>query len=177
MAVQTETMKPPASPRKGRRNGVASELSVLLKVKPGREQQIREHMDREREDAVQDAEGRKILSDVRTLHEARYVLFDDDTRLLIATSFDGDWDVYIDDFFRTKILTYWSRFLIHCEGAPDDLAGAAKLSLDDWKEFLTAHQVTAAEYIRTYPNLTVKQILKAQQVMTAFQDLLDEASS
>jgi hypothetical protein len=177
MAVQTETMKPAASPRKGRRAGVASELSVLLKVKPGREQQLREHLNKEREDTVQDAEGRKILADIQTLHEARYVLFDDDTRLLIATSFDGDWDVYIDDFFRTKVLTYWSRFLIHCEGAPDDLAGAAALSLDDWKEFLTAHQVTAAEYIRTYPDLTVKQILKAQQVMTAFQQLLDEASS
>jgi hypothetical protein len=177
MSVQTQTMKSPASTRKGRRNGVASELSVLLKVKPGREQQIREHMDREREDAVQDAEGRKILNDVRTLHEARYVLFDDDTRLLIATSFDGDWDVYIDDFFRTKVLTYWSRFLIHCEGAPDDLAAAATLTVDDWKEFLTAKQVTAIEYRRSYPDLTVKQILKAQQVMTAFQQLLDEASS
>jgi hypothetical protein len=49
--------------------------------------------------------------------------------------------------------------------------------VDDWKEFLTAHQVTAAEYIRTYPDLTVKQIVKAQQVMTAFQQLLDQASS
>ena len=56
-------------------------------------------------------------------------------------------------------------------------AGAAALSVDDWKEFLTAHQVTAAEYFRTYADLTVKQILKAQQLMTAFQQLLDEASS
>ena len=177
MAVQTQSMNPTMSPRKGRRSGVVTELSVLLRVKPGREQQLREHLTREREDTAQEAEGRKILEDIQTLHEARYVLFDDDTRLLIATSFDGDWDVYIDDFFRTKVLTYWSRFLIHCEGAPDDLAGAAALSVNDWKEFLTAHQVTAAEYMRTYPDLTVKQILKAQQVMSAFQQLLDQASS
>jgi hypothetical protein len=26
------------------------------------------------------------------------VLFDDDTRLLFATSFDGPWDAYMDDF-------------------------------------------------------------------------------
>ena len=105
--------------------------------------------------------GQKILDDIGTVHEVRYVSFDDDTRLLLATSFDGDWDVYIDDFFRTKVLTYWSSFLIHCEGAPDDLAGAAALSADDWKEFLTAYQVTAIEYRRTSPDLTVKQILKA----------------
>ncbi len=177
MAVQTEPMKPPTSPRKGRRTGVATELSVLLKVKPGREHRLREELTASIADPAQHAEGQKILEDIGTVHEVRYVLFDDDTRLLLATSFDGDWDVYIDDFFRTKVLTYWSSFLIHCEGAPDDLAGAAALSLDDWKEFLTAHQVTAIEYRRTYPDLTVKQILQAQRVMTAFQQLLDVASS
>jgi hypothetical protein len=34
-----------------------------------------------------------------------------DTRLLIATSFDGDWDVYVDDFARTLVLQDWQRFL------------------------------------------------------------------
>ena len=28
----------------------------------------------------------------------RFVFLDNDTRLLFATSFDGDWDTYIDDF-------------------------------------------------------------------------------
>ena len=45
------------------------------------------------------------------------------------------------------------------------------------QEFLIIHQVTAAEYVRTYPDLTVKQIRKAQRVMTTFEQLLDEASS
>ena len=176
MAVQAEPLKPATSARKGRRTGVATELSVLLKVKRGREHRLREELTASIADPAQHAEGQKILEDIGTVHEVRYVLFDNDTRLLLGTSFDGDWDVYIDDFFRTKVLTYWSSFLIHCEGAPDDLAGAEALSLDDWKEFLTAHQVTAIEYRRTYPDLTVKQILKAEQVMTAFQQLLDLAS-
>ncbi|MBT2234295.1 hypothetical protein [Nonomuraea sp. NEAU-A123] len=30
---------------------------------------------------------------IGTLHDARWVLFDDDTRLLFATNFDGDWTV------------------------------------------------------------------------------------
>ncbi len=176
MTVQAERMDLPTS-RKGRRSGVVSELSVLLKVKPGREQRLRQELTASIADSAQHAEGQKILEDIGTVHEVRYVLFDDDTRLLLATSFDGDWDVYIDDFFRTKVLMYWSSFLIHCEGAPDDLAGAAALSLDDWKEFLSDHQITAIEYRRTYPDLTVKQILKAQQIMTAFQQLLDQAST
>ena len=35
----------------------------------------------------------------------RFVFFDNDTRLLFATAFDGDWDTYIDDFV-TKIPDY-----------------------------------------------------------------------
>jgi hypothetical protein len=35
---------------------------------------------------------------VGTLHTMRFVFFDNDTRLLFATAFDGDWDTYIDDF-------------------------------------------------------------------------------
>ena len=35
---------------------------------------------------------------IATIHEARFVLFDNDTRLLFATSFDGPWDAYMDDF-------------------------------------------------------------------------------
>ena len=38
---------------------------------------------------------------IATIHEARFVLFDDDTRLLFATSFDGPWDAYMDDFFTS----------------------------------------------------------------------------
>ena len=35
---------------------------------------------------------------VGTLHTMRFVFFDNDTRLLFATAYDGDWDTYIDDF-------------------------------------------------------------------------------
>ena len=35
----------------------------------------------------------------------RFVFFDNDTRMLFATAFDGDWDTYIDDFV-TKIPDY-----------------------------------------------------------------------
>ena len=36
--------------------------------------------------------------EVGTLPRMRFVFFDNDTRLLFATAYDGDWDAYIDDF-------------------------------------------------------------------------------
>src|SRR6266481_6386523 len=145
MTTKTEPERPIAPARKGAQDGVRNELSVFLRVKVG------------------------------MLHDARQVLFDNDTRLMIGTSFDGNWDVYIEDFARTSILDLWDNFLIHCEGYPDQ--GAPRLNLPETKEFLTAHQVTAAAYIGRYPEATVKDILKALRVQTVFQKLLDEASS
>ena len=176
MTTQTDPRTPVASPRKGRKTGVVNELSVFLKVKPGHEKQIREVFTGDDADADRPAKAQKLLDSVGTLHEARQVLFDNDTRLLIATSFDGDWDVYIDDFARTLVLQDWERFLIHCEGYPD-AADLASLSLYQQKEFLTAHQVTAARYDRAYPDVTSKEVVKALRVQTVFQQLLDEASS
>src|SRR5713226_4668410 len=173
MKPQTAPTQPAASPRKGARDGVRNELSVFLKVKPGHEKQIRAVLSSLSGEAV--GLAREAVVNVGTLHDARQVLFDNDTRLMIGTSFDGDWDVYIEDFARTSILDLWAKFLVHCEGYPDEAAGA--LSLSETKEFLTAHQVTAAAYIGRYPEATVKEILKALRVQTVFQKLLDEASS
>src|SRR5262245_54510659 len=39
---------------------------------------------------------------VGTLHDMRFVFLDNDTKLLFATAYDGEWDPYIDDF-ATKI--------------------------------------------------------------------------
>ena len=49
---------------------------------------------------------------VGTLHDMRFVFLDNDTRMLFATSFDGDWDAYIDDFV-TKIPDAWTSSILH----------------------------------------------------------------
>jgi hypothetical protein len=145
-----------------------SELSVFLKVKPGREQAIRDvfHMAPPQRAAME-----KAIFDVGSLHQARYVLFDNGTRLLIATTFDGDWDIYIDDFAASYILDAWDEFLIHCEGYPDE--GKVSLTVEEIKEFLTANQVTASDLYITYPGVTAKEIQNALRVDTTFQQVLD----
>jgi hypothetical protein len=151
------------------RVGPVSELSVFLKVKPGREQLIREVFNMP---ADERAVLEQAIDTVGSLHQARYVLFDNDTRLLVATTFDGDWDVYIDDFAKSYVLDAWDKFLIHCEGYPDE--GKASLTVAEIKEYLTANQVTAANFYMYYAGVTAKQIRKALRVQTAFQQVLDD---
>ena len=105
---------------------------------------------------------------VATIHEARFVLFDDDTRLLFATSFDGPWDSYMDDFFTSgPTLQLFDDVFQHVEGysgLPDAQAV---------KDFVLGAQVTAAAYARNYGG-TVKEIRKAERISGAFQQVLDD---
>jgi hypothetical protein len=158
-------------PRKGAQIPPVSELSVFLKVKPGREQVIREAFGDKLAPELK-AKNAKAIKDLGTLHNARYVLFDDGTRLLVATTFDGDWDVYIDDFAVSGVLDAWDQFLIHCEGYPDE--GKSSLTQEEVKEYLTANQVTAADFYVDYPGVTNKEIKEALRVQTAFQQVLDD---
>ena len=104
---------------------------------------------------------------VATIHEARFVLFDDDTRLAFITSFDGPWDAYMEDFFTSgPTLALFDVIFRHVEGY-DGLPDLAAL-----KAFVLGAEQTAAAYARNYGG-TVKEIRKAQRVNAAFQQVLD----
>jgi hypothetical protein len=87
------------------------------------------------------------------------VPFDNDTRLLFATSFDGSWDSYRLDF-ASKPLKLFDAIFQHVEGyegLPD---------LEAVKNFIMSAQVTAGGYSRNYGG-TVKEIRKAERVNKA----------
>ena len=149
--------------RPGLRVGSTSEFSLFFRVKPGHADDLRRALR-----ALNDAPGYRPGDydlPVASIHEARFVMFDDDTRLLFATSFDGTWDAYMDDF-ASKPLSLFDAVFRHVEGydgAPD----VATL-----KGFILGAQVTAAAYARNYPG-TVKEIRKAERTNGAFQQVLD----
>ncbi len=82
------------------RMGVCSEFTVFTKIKPG-------HADALREDlvALADAAASENVhaAVIGTLHDARHVIFDNDTRFMFASVFDGSWDTYIDDLAQTVV--------------------------------------------------------------------------
>ena len=62
---------------------------------------------------------------VGTLHDMRFVFLDNDTKLLFATAYDGDWDAYIDDFV-TKIPNSMDLLFCNLEGWPGIHSPSAK---------------------------------------------------
>src|SRR5438094_123375 len=138
-----------------------SEFSLFFHVTPGHGDALRQALR-----SLQDHPGYRpgdYNMAIATIHEARFVLFDDDTRLLFATSFDGPWDAYMEDFFTSgPTLQLFDVIFRHVEGY-DGLPNLAAL-----KKFITGAQETAAAYARNYGG-TVKEIRKAQRVDRAFQ--------
>src|SRR6266699_6781727 len=93
--------------------GPTSEFSLFFHVTPGHGDDLREALG-----TLQDHPGYRpgeYHMAVATIHEARFVLFDDDTRLLFATSFDGPWDAYMVDF-ASKPLSLFDAVFRHVEG-------------------------------------------------------------
>src|SRR5262245_43991527 len=81
--------------RTGLRQGKVSELTVISKFAPGGAKRLR---------ALLETLGNNFqgADKVGSVHDMRFVFLDNDTKLLFATTYDGDWAPYIEDF-ATKI--------------------------------------------------------------------------
>src|SRR5215212_1821568 len=158
-----------AAPQPGLSVGPTSEFSLFFRVKPGEGPSLRAALL-----SLQDTPGYRpgdYGMAIRTIHEARFVVFDDDTRLAFVTSFDGPWDAYMEDFFTSgPTLALFDAIFQHVEGYEGlpDLAAV--------KAFILGAQQTAAAYARNYGG-TVKEIRKALRVNKAFQQVLDDPAA
>lgn len=154
-----------AATQPGIRVGPTSEFSLFFRVKAGQAQPLRAALL-----ALQDTPGYRpgdYGMAIQTIHEARFVLFDDDTRLAFITSFDGPWDAYMEDFFTSgPTLALFDVIFGHVEGY-DGLPDVAAV-----RAFVLGAEQTAAAYARNYGG-TVKEIRTAQRVNAAFQQVLD----
>ena len=144
--------------------GTTSEFSLFFRIRPGHEDDAQAAVEE-----LQRTPGYRpgdYDMPIATIHEARFVLFDEGTRLLFATSFDGPWDAYMEDF-ASKPLQLFDAIFRHVEGY-EGLPDMAAL-----QNFVLSAQVTAAGYARNYGG-TVKEIRKAERVNKAFQQVLDD---
>lgn len=154
-----------SAPKPGLSVGPTSEFSLFFRVKPGEAEPLRDALQ-----ALQDTPGYRpgdYGMAIQTIHEARFVLFDDDTQLAFITSFDGPWDAYMEDFFTSgPTLGLFDVIFSHVEGY-DGLPDLAAV-----RAFVLGAEQSAAAYARNYGG-TVKEIRKAQRVNSAFQQVLD----
>jgi len=160
-AAQTPPPPVQSAGRAGVRLGTVSELTIIVPLVPGGAQRLRAFL--------RLLGGNLNGADrVGTLHDMRFVFFDNDTRLLFATAYDGDWDTYIDDFV-TKIPDYLDIIDSAWEGWPGIRSAEAK-------DYLVKHQVTAEGWYVANPDLTVAETRRLKRIGKAVDEFLDKIS-
>ncbi|MEO5655398.1 MAG: hypothetical protein ABIR00_05370 [Nitrosospira sp.] len=144
--------------RVGMQSGNVSELTVIAKLKLGGADRLRRIFDL----THGNMDGAQRVS---TLHDMRFVFFDGDRRVLFATTYDGDWDTYIDDF-ATKIPDLMDLLFSSVEGWPG-------IASPEVKDFIAGLQITAAGWFVANPQVTVVDVRRYQRTEHALNEFLD----
>ena len=178
--MSTDATTTAATKYTGTKSGKRDELTMIYTVKPGHEKEIRKEIDE-----FYQGPFRKNLEDPRVVaintkigvHELRHVLFDNDTRLLWMTSFDTEWDPYIDDTFAVaNSAVPYGKILQHTVEAPEGIAdpnNPITQSARPVKDLFLATRVLAAGFAPTFPNTTARDIFKGEQLRKAFEKVLE----
>lgn len=145
--------------RIGAKSGEVSELTAIMPLKPGGAERLRKFFKL--------VEGNMAgAGQVGTLHNMRFVFLDDDTQLLFATAYDGEWDPYIDDF-ATKIPEFMDYLFTNVEGWPG-------ISSPEVKDFIVKYQIPAEGWYVAHPNVTVAEGNRLKRLDAAVQKFVTE---
>ena len=143
----------------GIRLGSVSEFTMIVPFAPGGAQRLRSML---RFLNGNFNSGQKV----GTLHDMRFVFLDNDTKLLFATAYDGQWDPYIDDF-ATKIPDEMDVVFSCCEDWP----GIRSPKIKDW---ILKHAVQSEGWFVAHPDLTVAESARLKNVGHAVEEFLDQ---
>jgi len=162
--LKSDATDPPGLPmvsagRIGSRVGKVSELTIIVPLVPGGAKRLRAFL----ELLHGNLEG---ASKVGTVHDMRFVFLDNDTKLLFATAYDGDWDAYIDDF-ATKIPDFLDLMDSSWEGWPGIRSPQAK-------DYIAKHQISASGWYVAHPDLTVAETARLKRIGKAVDEFLDK---
>ena len=142
-------------------------FSVVGKVKPGKEQVIRDY-GKSIEEAVK---GDPLVLAPLKLHYLRWVMFDVGSGLhfMYQGIFDTDFDKYLEDAIDIFTKTGITTVFVNLEGWPDD-----------WKtnppaviKFFREHQCPSFLEYGEYPFVTADEVKKALKLKAAFSGMLD----
>jgi hypothetical protein len=197
MAIQADdnTTRFDRKAGKGQRDGVVSELFTIWDVKPGHEEALRAACER----LATTLKNAPVELNVQTgLRDERHVIFDGGKRLVWCTTFEADWDPYVEDAIMRIGIENFTDWLQHTTAADEwqawireaggieRLRGAqgsiatdrasetsTRMSLAGLKKFLQDHQVPAVGYYNAISYVTHAEARKGLRVYEAFQQMLD----
>ncbi|HWT98981.1 MAG TPA: hypothetical protein VN229_15245 [Terriglobales bacterium] len=110
------------------------------------------------------------LARVGTIHFARWVLIDDDRRVVFASNYDGSLESYMDDFIN-KVAFGLNLVFSNGIGYPatDYLISGGASREHEFKNFLRRHQVPTDVWYKAYPGLTTRDLARNARIRAGFE--------
>ena len=177
---------------KGLSDGVVSELATYWNVLPGHEDELRAATARFADVLRRVPRDKNIHTGLR---DQRHVIFDDGQRLMWATTFENEWDPYFDDFVQIG-LEHFVDWMQHTAQYTDvsawvessggmesfnlanpDIEAQVKRTVGGLKAIVQSVQSPATGYFNNLGAWTMPQIIKAQRLQEAFQQVLDNPAA
>jgi hypothetical protein len=142
-------------------------FSILAKVKPGREQVVRDY-GRTVAEAV--ANNPTVLAPLR-LHYLRWLIFPigSDTYFMYQGIFDTDFDKYLEDAVALFTSTGLTTVFINLEDFPENWRGNVPV----WNKYFREHQCPSFLEYGEYPYVSSDEIKKALALKAKFSEMLD----
>ena len=98
---------------------------------------------------------RAALNRVATVHFARFVFLENNTKLAIITTYDGDFDTYINDFIE-QIADIFNALFTHIADAPPLPVQTYR---NEFAEYIRKNDAPCMQpFYSAYPTLTVLDI-------------------
>ena len=143
-------------------------FTIIAKVRPGREQAIREY-GHTIENAVKGAPH--VLAPLK-LHSLKWVLFEINKELYFMYQgiFDTDFDTYIDDAVKLFIDTGVTTVFVNLEGFPEDW----KTNVPAVTKFFRDHHRPSFMEYSEYPYTTTDEIKRSLKAKHALGEMLDQ---
>jgi len=174
---------------KGLSDGVVSELATYWNVLPGHQDELRAATQR----FAEVLRGIPLDKNIHTgLRDQRHVIFDDGRRLMWATTFENEWDPYFEDFVQIGIEHFldWMQHTaqytavsawVESSGGVESfnptkpgIEAQVKQTVGGLKAIVQSVQSPATGYFNNLGAWTMPQIVKAQRLQEAFQQVLDD---
>lgn len=144
--------------------GQVTELTLIANLKPDKVAAYKAILAR-----AQASPNGALFKKIPTIHFARWVVFDNDTRLLFTSNFDGSWEAYIRDF-SVQAPDEMDAVFNACEGYPEK----GSRDFPAFMQFVRDHQVPTNLFYAAYPDASVKAVLKALEVKKLTDDFVDQ---
>jgi hypothetical protein len=130
--------------------GKVTELTLINPVKRGHGSELRQFLSQIKPTSIRVLEA---------IHFARWVLIDDDTRLLFTSNFDGSLEDYLRDFVQVMpdgMDGIWR----HCEEYPE----RGCRDFPAFSAWVQKYQLETTLWYAAYPTASVRDVIKALDI-------------